>query len=84
LQYWRQNKLGLGMGSCDSQATAIAVAEIPCRLFDIFRTVEQVGDMFENRMPGRRNRGQFFTRAFEYLDIEFIFKQFDLMADTRL
>ena len=72
------------MGSCDSQTAAIAVAEFPCCLLDIFCTVEQVGDMFENRMPGRRNSGQLFTRAFEYLDIEFIFKQLDLMTDTRL
>ena len=72
------------MGSCDGQATTVAVAEIPCRLLDIFRTVEQISDMFENRVPGRRNSGQLFTRALENLDIEFIFEQLDLMTDTRL
>jgi hypothetical protein len=41
------------MSRCDSQATAVAIAEIARRLLDIFRTVQQIGDMFENCVPGR-------------------------------
>ena len=66
------------------QASAIILAEFKGGLFDVLRAVEQLANMFENGITSGSNSGQFFTGAFEYLDVELVFQQFDLVANTGL
>ena len=84
LQNRRQNKLGLGMRCCDGQTATIVIAEVSCRLADVFDVVQEIGDVFKNGVTSGRDRCQLFSGTFENLDVEFIFQQLDLVADTRL
>ena len=69
-------------GNC--QSAALVIAKVARRLFDVFYVIEQIGYMLEDGVSSRRYRSQFLARAFKYLNVELIFQQFYLVADTRL
>ena len=84
MRHRRQDELGLRVGGGNAQAAAIGVGVFARRLLDALDVVEQRIDVFEYGLASGGNSGQFLAGTFKNLDIQFFFKQLDLVADTGL
>ena len=80
----RQGITRLGVGGRNRQGAFFLVGEFLSDLLDAFDLAQDLAGRGDNALAGRRDAGQVFAAAGKHFDAQFVFKQADLFADTRL
>ena len=72
------------MSGGDGQRTLLLVGELLGDLLDAFDLAQDLASGRDDALASRSDASQMFAAAGKYLDAQFVFKQADLFADTRL
>jgi hypothetical protein len=80
----RQGITRLGVGGGNRQGALFLVGEFLGDLLDAFDLAQDLAGSGDDALAGRSDAGQVLAAAGKHFDAQFVFKQADLFADTRL